>query len=676
MAVVLKPIEALKDTIRKARAFRNTDDVKSYYTFKEKLGAGFFATVFRAVEKKTGTEVAIKVIDKSKVGEKVEMLEEEVGILGKVHHENCVSMIEIFETSRHVYLVMELVTGGELFTRICREKTFSEADAARIMGDLCSGLKYLHSLGIVHRDLKPENILLESPADDAKLKIADFGLSKIMRGKSGFLHSRCGTPAYAAPELIRGDPYDSKVDMWAAGCILYILLSGCPPFWGADTQELFERILSGYYPMDTPQFESVSNKAKLLIRRLLVLDPAARMSADDVLAHPWITGDRKKLEGRKLMSLNCMSQYVKKHKESIVHVTADDALKESLDLSASTDPSSSSASSISSSSSSSSSGISENIVGSEEAQTIFSAPLPAGLVERVQHKYPEWPDFKAEFEVGHVLGCPDIALIKRNLQVQSVWKERALESGYIRPFLILVSMHPRQRFAFARLLKIDYSNHLWFGEPHRESWEIISHPLEGIRPKTKGSNSSWWDTLTQVSDATLAHFWSNDKDSKKAVLNRPSLGKSEIRQALDNKDDPNLAIVEDIFADSVHNKLDKLRREESGGHLSLYEGPYNSVEEAPASLRTLADNLNSAVQNKSIVLKLVNWYGNEGFRKVPDNDKVFLAWVEKERHLNLSNVFLGKSRVRELFPVIFAICLQRLILDMFGISLKDYWPSS
>ncbi len=110
--------------------------------------------MYRAVEKKSGTEVAIKVIDKSKVGEKVDMLEEEVGILGKVHHENCVSMIEIFETSRHVYLVMELVTGGELFTRICREKTFSEADAARIMGDLCSGLKYLHSLGIVHRDLK------------------------------------------------------------------------------------------------------------------------------------------------------------------------------------------------------------------------------------------------------------------------------------------------------------------------------------------------------------------------------------------------------------------------------------------------------------------------------------------------------------------------------------------
>ncbi len=252
----------------------------------------------------------------------------------------------------------------------------------------------------------------------------------------------------------------------------------------------------------------MSNKAKLLIRRLLVLDPDVRMSADDVLNHPWITGDRKKLEGRKLMSLNCMSQYVKKHKESIVQVVPDDSLKESLDISVSSDISASS----------SFSEPTENPIGNEEAQTIFSAPLPPALVDRTQHKYPEWPDYKAEFETGHVLGCKDLSVLIRTLKLDSVWKERARESGYLRPFLILVSMHPRQRVAFARLLKvtldffhpvrhlsfvfsssqIDYSSHLWFGDAHRESWEIISHPLEGIRPKTKGSNPSWWDTLTQV----------------------------------------------------------------------------------------------------------------------------------------------------------------------------------
>jgi hypothetical protein len=147
------------------------------------------------------------------------------------------------------------------------------------------------------------------------------------------------------------------------------------------------------------------------------------------------------------------------------------------------------------------------------------------------------------------------------------------------------------------------------------------------------------------------------------VLNRPNLSKSEIKQALDNKDDPNLAIIEDIFGDSVHNKLDKLRKEQSEeGRHSLYEGPYNSLDEVPESLRPFASNLNARVQNKSMALKLLNWfvpffffqgfvvfsssffnrYGNEGFRKAPDNDKVFLAWVEKERQLNLrSNYFIG-----------------------------------
>ena len=131
--------------------------------------------------------------------------------------------------------------------------------------------------------------------------------------------------------------------------------------------------------------------------------------------------------------------------------------------------------------------------------------------------------------------------------------------------------------------------------------------------------------------------------------------KSEIKQALENKDDSNLSLVEDIFSESVHNKLDKLRKDESSdshSHSSLYEGPYKSLDEIPASLRPLAANMNATVQSQMIVLKLINWYiligmccdllmcgvfryGNEGYRKAPDNDKVFLEWVEKERHLNL-----------------------------------------
>ena len=148
--------------------------------------------------------------------------------------------------------------------------------------ELCEGLKYLHSVGIVHRDLKPENILLSDPSDEATIKITDFGLSKIMKRKSDLLHSRCGTPAYAAPELIEGNPYDSKVDMWAVGCILYILLSGCPPFWGSDNNELFSRICSGVYPMNTPAWENISPRAKSLVRALLNMNPKGRLSAEEV----------------------------------------------------------------------------------------------------------------------------------------------------------------------------------------------------------------------------------------------------------------------------------------------------------------------------------------------------------------------------------------------------------
>ena len=136
-------------------------------------------------------------------------------------------MIEIFETPKYLYLVMELVTGGELFQKICSRKSFSEADAARMISELCEGLRYLHSLGIVHRDLKPENILLENNDPDARIKITDFGLSKIIRGKNRFLHSRCGTPAYAAPELVEGRPYDSKVCVFVMGRCVVVWLCWC-----------------------------------------------------------------------------------------------------------------------------------------------------------------------------------------------------------------------------------------------------------------------------------------------------------------------------------------------------------------------------------------------------------------------------------------------------------------
>jgi serine/threonine protein kinase len=363
-------------------------------------------------------------------------------------------MIEIFETPKSVYLVMELVTGGELFQKICSQKSFSEADAARMMTELCEGLRYLHSLGIVHRDLKPENILLESPDPAARIKIADFGLSKILRG-GRFLHSRCGTPAYAAPELVEGKPYDSKVDVWAAGCILYILLTGCPPFWGTDTNELFGRIVSGVFPMDTPQMEGVSSSAKSLVRKMLVVDPAARYSAADVLRHSWITGDLKKLEFKKLSTIVSITEYVERHKQSIArYQDSGSSSSASSDLLMSTEGESSTPIRLMESGS--------FTLEDEKEMTLLSAPLSLEALLRMEAKYSEWPDYRKEYEKGNVLGCSDISSIRNTLIQPSTWKTRASEIGYLRPFLILASMHPAQRLGFAKLLKVCLSPSPWF----------------------------------------------------------------------------------------------------------------------------------------------------------------------------------------------------------------------
>mmetsp|Transcript_30359 Transcript_30359/g.47130 ORF Transcript_30359/g.47130 Transcript_30359/m.47130 type:complete len:708 (-) Transcript_30359:153-2276(-) len=661
VSVALTPIEVLKDNMRKMGTFWSKEEVKEYYSFKEKLGAGFFATVYRGVEKKSGLAVAIKVIDKSKANDKEEMLEEEVGILGKVHHPNCVTMLEIFESPKHLYVVMELVTGGELFAKICQEKSFNEGDAARMISELCEGLKYLHSLGIVHRDLKPENILLESNQANARIKITDFGLSKMVRGKNKFLQSRCGTPAYAAPELIEGKPYGSKVDMWAVGCILYILLSGCPPFWGNDTNELFARICSGYYPMDTPQMDPISKNAKQLVRRLLVLDPDIRYSADDVLKHPWITGDRKKLSMMQLSSQVGLTEHMKKMQESVCrHEGKDEDLEISLDESAPPTPSLSGSA----------------LTFSEEEKALMCAPLSQDDFARLASKYPDWPDYTAEFEKGRLLGADPKRTIEQ-LSKPSTWKARALQCGYIRPFLLLVSMHPRQRLGFAKVISVDIASPVWFGDPHRESWEIINNQLEGLKAKTKGpmvTNASWWETLVQVSEACLSHFWSGDKATKKSISNRHNFSKAELKQALIDPKDPHIPHFENIFSLSCMDKLQKNKQKKGVESRSVI---YASIEDLNKSgtqeCKNMCQYMQTANIEEPIILRVINWYVHQGFKDSSDN-AIFLTWVEKERALNLSSVFVGKGRSRVLLPIVFGICLQSLILSMYNIHIRDFWP--
>jgi calcium/calmodulin-dependent protein kinase I len=185
---------------------------------------------------------------------------------------------------------MERLVGGELFERIVEKVYYGEADAARVIRALAEALRYCKSKRVVHRDLKPENILLVSEADDASLKIIDFGFATEfhMGAKGAELTATCGTPGYVAPEVISGKPYGPEVDMWSLGVVSFVLLCGYPPFMEDSQQALFAKIRKGQYEFDPQFWDVVSEPAKDLVSKLLVVDPKARYTPEQVLAHPWI----------------------------------------------------------------------------------------------------------------------------------------------------------------------------------------------------------------------------------------------------------------------------------------------------------------------------------------------------------------------------------------------------
>lgn len=218
------------------------------------------------------------------------MVENEVRILRQLRHPNVIRLFAEQDTKAILYLVVELVRGGDLFDAITIANKFSEQQAALMIQHLCSALAYLHGLNIVHRDVKPENLLVESQDGMVRtLKLADFGLA--CRVVDEPLYTVCGTPTYVAPEILAESGYGLKIDVWAAGVILYILLCGFPPFASEDNdqEKLFDCILSGMYTFPAEYWSQSSFFAKQLIQNMLQLDPELRFSAEDVLDDPWIS---------------------------------------------------------------------------------------------------------------------------------------------------------------------------------------------------------------------------------------------------------------------------------------------------------------------------------------------------------------------------------------------------
>jgi len=252
------------------------------------LGKGSFGEVILCKDKTTAMECAVKVISKRslKKSSSSSALLREVQLLKELDHPNIMKLYEFFEDSGYFYLVGELYTGGELFDEIISRKRFSEVDAARLLRQVLSGITYMHKNKIVHRDLKPENLLLESKNKEAQIKIIDFGLSTHFEG-SKKMKDKIGTAYYIAPEVLHGT-YDEKCDVWSVGVILYILLSGCPPFYGSNEYEILKRVETGKYSFNLPQWRKVSESAKDLIRRMLTYVPSMRISAREALEHEWM----------------------------------------------------------------------------------------------------------------------------------------------------------------------------------------------------------------------------------------------------------------------------------------------------------------------------------------------------------------------------------------------------
>ncbi|XP_059210272.1 serine/threonine-protein kinase DCLK2-like [Centropristis striata] len=265
--------------------------INDKYQVGKVIGDGNFAVVKECVERSTGQEYALKIIDKARCCGKEHLIENEVAVLRRVRHPSIIQLIEVDETPSQLFLVMELVKGGDLFDAITSSTKYSERDASAMVFNLAGAIKYLHRMNIVHRDIKPENLLVcEYPDGTKSLKLGDFGLATVVEGP---LYTVCGTPTYVAPEIIAETGYGLKVDIWAAGVITYILLCGFPPFRSENNvqEELFDQILRGKLEFPSPDWDTISLPAKMLISQMLQVNVDTRYTAEEVLSHPWVTDE-------------------------------------------------------------------------------------------------------------------------------------------------------------------------------------------------------------------------------------------------------------------------------------------------------------------------------------------------------------------------------------------------
>ena len=258
------------------------------YDIIKEIGSGGFSRCLLVKNKLTKQSYACKELAKKSLSD-YDGLMREVNLMIKLDHPNIIKLYEYYETEKHIYLIMELCTGGELFDRIVQNTEngiqFTEKQAASLFRQMMSAINYCHKNGIVHRDLKPENLLYLNKNENSPIKVIDFGMSKKFTHEK-FMNEKVGTAYYISPEILQGK-YDEKCDIWSAGVILYIIICGYPCFNGEDDDEIFAAIQKGKIQFPSPEWDDISEDAKNLIKKMCC-PPEKRLTAEQVLKEVWV----------------------------------------------------------------------------------------------------------------------------------------------------------------------------------------------------------------------------------------------------------------------------------------------------------------------------------------------------------------------------------------------------
>lgn len=281
--------ESRKSEHKERQSTRKKGKLAEFYNIQGKLGRGNFAVVRKVQRRSDGMFFAAKIITKKTMRPKdLDLLGKEVRILKMLKHPNINQMIETFDTKHHLYIVLELLEGENLFENIVKRQVYTEKDAAHVVKQVARACVYMHARGIIHRDLKPENLVYLDKKHE-QICVTDFGLSKYMKPEESVTKTACGTPAFVAPEVLRQEEYGTQVDMWSLGTILYIMLCGYPPFVEKNLPRLYKAIKRGNVVFNKPYWDIISADAKSCVQGLLTIDIKKRLTPAELLRHPWIS---------------------------------------------------------------------------------------------------------------------------------------------------------------------------------------------------------------------------------------------------------------------------------------------------------------------------------------------------------------------------------------------------